>query len=177
MKTFAADERIHANAIAQQRAARATTRRIHRHDGDVAIREVAHEALQQLVVEAGFTRAAGAGEADDRRAALCFRDRPLQLLRGSVVLARGFEQRNRLRQVMVIARIERGAGTERISRLARGGDALHHVVDHSIQAQTPAVFGRVDLFDAVLFERRHFVRSNRAAAADDHPDVVRRPVP
>ncbi len=42
-------ERVHADAVAEQRAAAAATRRVHGDHGDVAIGELPHEAHQQFV--------------------------------------------------------------------------------------------------------------------------------
>ena len=50
-------------------------------------------------------------------------------------------------------------------------DAREHILDHAVEAQAPAVLGRVDLRDAVGLQRRDLVRRNRAAAADHHADV------
>ena len=61
-------DRVHADAVAQQRAAALAARRVDRDDGDAqAVALVEAEAADQLVGERRLARAAGAGDADDRR--------------------------------------------------------------------------------------------------------------
>ena len=110
-------ERVHANAVAEQRAAGAAPRRIHRDHRDLAIREVPHETRQQLVVEARLAGAAGAGDADDRRLVLRAPERAPDLLRGLAFAVRAFEHGDRRRDAPVIANVQRA---ELVARLARG---------------------------------------------------------
>ena len=51
-------------------------------------------------------------------------------------------------------------------------DTREHVVDHAVESEAAAVFGRVDLGDPVGLELGDLRRGNRAAAADHHADVV-----
>ena len=165
-------ERVHADAVAEQRAAGAAARRIDRDHGDLPVREVPHEARQQLVAEARLAGAAGAGDADHRRLVLRAPERAADLvrfLRGLALAVRAFEHGDRRRDAPVVANVQRA---ELVVRLARGAHALHHVLDHRHEAHVPAVLGRVDLLDAVLLQHLDLVRGDRAAAADEHADVL-----
>ena len=59
---------VHADAVAQQRAAGAPARRIDGEQRDTQIRLVQAEALDDLVGQRALARAAGAGDAQNRRA-------------------------------------------------------------------------------------------------------------
>ena len=66
-------DRVHADAVAEQRAAGLAARRIDRQDGDLhCVALVEAEAAHQLVGERALARAAGAGDAEDGRG-LAFR--------------------------------------------------------------------------------------------------------
>ena len=165
-------ERVHADAVAEQRTAGAAASRIDGDDGNLPIGEVPHEARQQLVAEARLTGAARAGDADDRRLMLDAPERAADLirfLRGLALAVRAFEHGNRGGDPAVIANVQRA---EFVMRLACGADALDHVFDHRDQAHAPAVLGRVDLLDAVLLQHLDLVRGDRAAAADHDADVL-----
>ena len=163
-------ERVHADAVAEQRAARAPARRVHGDDGDAAVREETHDAIQDLVGERGLAGAAGAGDADDGR--------PVQRL-GRVrragaprrLLVAQLEQRDRAREVDRVV----GADAPLPSNAGRGdrAHAPEHVLDHAVEAELQAVVRRVDLLDAVGLEFLDLVRRDRAAAADHHADVRR----
>ena len=61
-------DRVHADAVAEQRAARLAPRRIDRDDRDLELVVLVEaEAADQLVGERGLARAAGAGDAEHRR--------------------------------------------------------------------------------------------------------------
>ena len=47
-----------------------------------------------------------------------------------------------------------------------------HVLDHAVEAQLAAVFGAVDLLDAVGFERGDLIGRDGAATAHHHADVL-----
>ena len=157
-------ERVHANAIAEQCSARATTGRIHRDDGDVAIRKMAHEPLQQLIVETRLAGAAGAGQSHDRNAVLHFRQRPADRL----IIAL-FQRRDGLRNLSMITRIQRRECKGRSHRISH---ALQHVIDHPVQTEATTIFGRVDPLDSMTLERFDFVRRNGAATAHDDANVT-----
>ena len=61
---------VHADAVAQQGAAGALSRRVHAQQADFELGIVAHDAQHQFVQEAGFSSPTGAGESDDRNVAL-----------------------------------------------------------------------------------------------------------
>ena len=159
-------KRIHADTVAQQRAARAPLRRVHGDDGDAAVREAAHDSIQDFVGQRGLAGAAGAGDADDRR--------PVQRLGrvaaqpGHVGLVAQLEQRDGAGQVDGIvgsdgAAFEHGPGHR--------AHAPEHVLDHAVEAEFLAVVRRVDLLDAVGLEFLDLVRRDGTAATDHHPDV------
>ena len=60
---------IHSNTVTQQGAARAPPRRIHRKHGDMHLGVTADESIEDFVGDAALSGAAGAGDADDGRAA------------------------------------------------------------------------------------------------------------
>jgi hypothetical protein len=62
-------QRVHADAIAEQRPAGAPTRRIDGHHRDVTIGVVAQQTTEQLVGQRALARAAGAGDAEHRHPA------------------------------------------------------------------------------------------------------------
>ena len=164
-------QRVHADAVAEQRAAAAAAGRIHRDHGDVAIGELAHEAHQQFVGQRRLAGAAGAGDADDRRALdRAAHGAPQRLARRGVGFA-ALEGGDGARDLLVVARTDRPELERRPRRLAH---AREDVLDHAVEAQLAPVLGRVDPLDAVGLEFLDFVRRDRAAAADDDADVRRR---
>src|SRR5262249_5813606 len=141
---------VHANAVAEQRAARAATRRVHRDDGDLLAREVPHEAAEQLIVEARLASAARAGDAENRRTAARTRNRATNLLDGGFGAHRALQHGNRARELPMILRIDRA---ELVHRTRHCANARDDIRDHADEPHAPPVFGRVDLLDAVLLER------------------------
>ena len=163
-------EAVHADAIAEQRPARATAGRVDRHHGDLCIGEVPHEALQQLVVERTLAGAAGAGDPDHRCAPHIGRDRLTDLppdRRLGVICA--LEHRDRATDVPVVARFERLVF---VARATARPDPLHHIADHADETERAAILRGVDLLDAVALERLDLVRRDRPAPADHHADVL-----
>ena len=123
-----------------------------------ALREVPHQARQQLVGQARLARAAGAGDADDRHLVPRARQRPADLLRLRV--ARSPSAPSSTEMVRAIRPWSRAlSGPELVGGLAHRGDAREHVVDHAGQAHAAAVLGRVDLLHAVALERLDLVRA------------------
>ena len=163
-------ERVHADAVAEQRAAAAASRRVHRDDGDVAVREVPHEAHQQFVGQARLARAARAGDADDRRRACAARHGAAQRF----AAARARPRRARAPRSCARSaggRADRPGRTRTRPRRPRA--RAEDVVDHAVEAELAAVLRRVDALDAVGLELLDLVRRDGAAAAHDHADVLR----
>jgi hypothetical protein len=99
---------VHADAIAEQRAAAAPARRVHRHHGDLGLRELPRQARQQLIREARLARSAGAGDADHRRLVARAGHGPADRLRVGAGRAAGpFQHRNGPRDQSVVTGIER----------------------------------------------------------------------
>ena len=158
-------ERVHADAIAQQRAAGAPPGRVHRDDGDLAVREEPHDPVQDLVGQRGLAGAAGAGDAEHRR--------PVQCLGGKAAYPR--------HQRLVATLLQRGYGTRQPDGIVRRDGvavecrpraALHpaeHVADHSVEAQAQAVVGRVDLLDAIGLEFLDFMRARSCRRRPPRP--------
>jgi hypothetical protein len=167
-------ERVHADAVSQQRAAGTSSRRIDGDHGDLPVGKRTRETQQQLVGERALARAARARETDDRRALLSRHERgdrtPQIVAFRLVVVPAAFEQRDGARDgAMIAGRRDRGG------RPARGlppADAREHILDHAGEPETATVLRRVDLGHPVAFERGDFVGRDRAAAADDDADVV-----
>ena len=88
--------------------------RIHRHDGDLQVRERAHQAREQLIGEARLSRPAGAGNADDGRLVPGPRQSAADLFPGGRGLLRPLEHRDRPGDGAVVAGIQ---GPELVLRL------------------------------------------------------------
>src|SRR5260221_1556699 len=162
-------DRIHANAVAEQRTAGFPPRRIDRENGDAEpVFLVEPEAAHQLIGERGFSRASCTGYAKRRygkRMGL-LQHLPAQFF-GGAELKGGDESRpgpsgtgwygleglrRVLRQVLVAA--------------------LEHVVDHALQAPLLTVLGGVNARDAVGLKLADLVCDDHAAAAAEYLDVL-----
>ena len=143
-------DRVHADAVAEQRAAALPARRIDADDGDLQrVVLVEAKAPDQLVGEARLAGAAGAGDADDRRLRGARRGAQLvaQRRRRGAALERGDQAGEGASRRFVAAADRRQRGR----RLRREVDvaAHHHLADHPGQAHALAVLGAVDALDAV----------------------------
>ncbi len=58
-------ERVHPDAVAEERPARPRPRRVHGEDRDANVWKVGEQAPDEFVGERALSRAAGAGDADD----------------------------------------------------------------------------------------------------------------
>ena len=170
-----AAQRVHADAVAQQRAAGAATGGINRNHRHAHLREVGQEAVEQLVGDAGFAGAAGAGDADHRGG--LFGSGPLLAQHGQL----GFGVQAVFQRAEHAAdgdlvfhgRFGAGRGAGFIGAGGAGvGDALYDILDHFHQAQLHAVVGVVDALDAVGFQLADFFRGDGAATAGDHADMA-----
>ena len=170
---FAA-QRIHADAVAQQRAAGAATGGVDRHHGDAHLGKIGEEAVQQFIGDRRFAGAAGAGDAHDR----CLAAGQLPFLAQMHQL--GFVQRTFLNgaehvadgdfvEVALVGDID---AMRLFHRLARGAGAAHHVLDHRDQAHVHAVVRVIDALDAVGLQFADLFRGDGAAAAAEHADVA-----
>ncbi len=134
---------------------------------------MAHQPRQQLIGQARFPCAAGAGNTDHRDARPGTSDGAPDLL-GLRLAVPGalrnspFQDRDRPAHLCVIARIE---GTKLIGGPPDRAHPRENVVDHSIQTEFATVLRGVDLFHPVTLERLDLLRGYRSAAADDHANV------
>ena len=162
-------DRVHPDAVAEQRAAGLAPRRIDRDHRDVeAIALVEPEAPHQLVGERALPGPAGAGDAErgDRKLVGLLHHLVAELA-GGAALERGDQPRERA----PVARLDR----LQILRCVRREilvAALDHVVDHALEAHLLAVLGRVDACDAVVVQGRDLRRHDHPAAAAEHLDVL-----
>src|SRR5690606_19911897 len=164
-------ERVHADAVAQQRAAAAATGRVHRRHGDAHLRVGLQEAVDQLVGDAGLAGTAGTGEADHRRvlsvvlpaATQCFQRLLVQL-----TVLDGAEHAADPDLVVLVRHA--GLAEARVAEfglaaVAGRSGATHHVLDHRHQAHVHAVVGVVDALDAVVVQLADLLRRDGATAA------------
>ena len=163
---------VHADAVAQQRAAGLAAAGVDADDGHAQrVVLVEPQAADQLVRQARLAGAASAGDAQHgcflrRRGGL---DGLHQLGIGLAVLQRGDELRQRAPRGFGLAL----DGFDLLGCVA--GDVLvaahHHLADHSSQAHALAVLGAVDAAHAVVVQLADLGRHDHAAAAAEHLDV------
>ena len=115
---LAVRQRIHADAVAEQRAARAAPGRVHRDDRDAAFREEPDHAVQEFVRQRGLAGTAGARDADDGR--------PVQGLGGVAAQAR--DRR-------LVALLEHGDRAGKIHRVVRGNAAALELAGAALHAR------------------------------------------
>ncbi|MNS48889.1 hypothetical protein D3C72_814750 [compost metagenome] len=159
---------VHADAIAQQRAAGLALGGVDREDRDRALREVVQVAPHQFVGEAALAGAAGAGDAQDGRLARFGQGAQgrHQRLAGAV-LGGGDGPGDRAgRADLHRTGLRHAALGHAVVTLA------HHLVDHALEAQQAAVFRREDLRHAVGLELGDLGRHDHAAAAAVDADVA-----
>jgi hypothetical protein len=166
-------DRIHANAVAQQRATGLAPRRVDRDDRDVqGIALVEAEAAHELVGQRALARAARAGDAERGRLGLGRGRHELgaQLLRDRPVLEAGDEPRQRVRAFEASSLAQRGQRRGQVLRQidVAGGDDL---VDHALQPEALAVLGREDARHTVVVQLLDLGRHDHTAAAAEHLDV------
>ena len=98
-------DRIHANAIAEQRAAGLTARRIDRDDGDLELIVLINaEATNQLVGQRRLPGTTGAGDAEARRVGFC--GEVVQLLDGRRISCAGLKHGDPTREGVAVAGFE-----------------------------------------------------------------------
>ena len=156
-------DRIHAYAIAQQRAARLAPGRIYREHGDAKlVALVETKAAHELIGQRALARAARTGDAQYGGAAL-FR----RLANRPPIEVAELEGGDHLRERAGIA------GLELVRRVLREVEvaARQHVVDHALQAHALAVFRRVDARHAAVVQLLDLGRHDDAAAAAEHLDM------
>ena len=187
-------ERVHPDAVTQERPARPPPRRVHRQDGDVHVVEVVQDAPHQFVGQSRLARATGAGDAEDgdRRAwgvggGLDLRHRAVAGGLGRTLLHGGQRPRDAphvrgtgrgrhdlgLVGVLPVLRppLPSPRSPQRVE-VAR----LHHRRDHALQAHPHAVLRGEDLGDAVGLQLLDLLGDDDAAATAEHLDVARAPL-
>ncbi len=157
---------VHADAVAQQRAAALAPARVDADQGHAQrIALVQAQAADELVGEAALARAAGAGDAEhgNARAGRGVGQRGLEAGVGGAVLERGDGLRERAPGGVAVA-LQRG---HVLGCLRREVDvAAHHdLADHALQAHALAVLGAVDARHAVVVQLAHLGGHDDAAAA------------
>ena len=167
-------DRVHAEAVGQERPAGATARRIDEEHPDAAIRELPAEAAKDLVDQAALARPPRPGEADHGRTRpASLGEAAADLGGGRGVAARGeFEGADQAcdRQRPV----DREPAELRLYVRRRAPDALSDDLSgHPLQAETSPVFGAEDARHAVGVKRLDLVRHDHAPATSVHPDVSR----
>src|SRR5690606_2073104 len=180
-----ATQRVHADAVAQQRAAGAAAGRVDRDHRDPHLREAGEEAVEQLVGDRGLAGAAGAGDADygggagngNRETGTGGPRRPL--LAELVKL--------RLGELAVLQRTEHAPNPDLIfkrrqspgSRFPVPGSRppgflrpRHHILDHLHQPHLHPVIRVIDALDPVLLQLGDLLRRDGPAAAGEDADVA-----
>ncbi len=163
-------ERVHADAVAEQGSAGAPPGRVDRQHGDLQLVLIVQpEPADQFVGEARLARAAGAGEAENRRLLLrCVGKDGPDLGGAGAVLARRDDARER--PPVAPRKSGRIGGQPRGEIEIGAGD---DVVDHPLQAHDLPVFRRVDAGDPIGVELGDLVGHDHPAAAAEHLDVGR----
>ena len=164
---------VHADAVPQERPTGFAARRVaaqHRHP---RLPEVVQDAHDQLIGQGGLARAAGAGDADNRHPAAADLRRKLRPQPGQVAVLKRLGHlggRDQVGHQVLVVRRER---IEREIEAAHGGEVQlpNQVVDHALQPQAGAIFGRVDLGDAIGFEFPDFLRHDHPSPAAEDLDV------
>ena len=123
-------QRVHADAVTEQRAAGAPARRVHRHDRHPPIRKVADDAAQDFVGQRGLAGSAGAGDAEHGRPVERLGRRAAQPRDGGLVAL--LEQRDRARKRDRVVRRHLAALEQRARRRAH---APEHVLDHAVEPE------------------------------------------
>ena len=163
-------QRVHADAVAEQRAAGQAARGIDAEDRHGGVVRALQEAQHDLVDERRLARAAGARHADDGGAR--GPRQGVDRLRGGTAASVLPSKSSRSIWVSSVPRrrcslgvdlgeggLERHLGGRREVRL------LEHVVDHALEAELAAVLGAEDAVDAGRVQRLDLLGNDHAAAA------------
>ena len=166
-------DRIHADAITQQRAARFSPRRVDRDDRDSELVVLVEaEAADELVGQRAFSRASRARDSHHRRLAR-FRHAQqfiAELRRNRARFEPGDHSRQRLVGEIGVAVLERPEVRGQVVAQVdvAGADDL---VDHSLQPEALAVFRRKNARHAVRVQLFNLGGDDHAATAAEHLDV------
>ncbi len=167
-------QRIHADAIAEQRAARTPPRRIDREHCDAHVGECVQEAQHQFVDDGRLARSAGTGEAD--HGCLAAGEFPFLAaarefgLAEMAFLDRGQEVADRDFVLDVRTGLD-GLFLARAARLGRRARAAHDILDHRDKTKVHAVVRVIDALDAVGLEFLDLFRRDRPATAREHANM------
>ena len=172
-------DRVHPDAITQQRAPRLPPRRVDRDDREPQpVLVVEPEAAHDLVGERALPGAAGAGDAERRRLRLR-RRREQHLARvrrhGPRLEARDHPRQRPRSRVVAAGDERRRVGRQVVREIGVAG--RDDLVDHPLQAELLAVFRGKDPRDAVVVQLGDLGRHDDAAAAAEHLDVRRAALP
>ena len=165
-------DRVHANAVTEQRATALAARRVDRDHGHAqAVVLVEPQAADQLVGQRRLAGTARAGDAEHghrcERGACAHRSHQRRI--GLAVFQCGDQLSQRTPGGFVVA----SDGVERARRMLRKAviAAHHHLADHSLQPHALAVLGAVDARHAVGLQLADLVRHDDATATAKHLNV------
>jgi hypothetical protein len=165
---------VHADAVAQQRAAALAPARVHRQHGDAqTVVLVEAQAADQLVGQRALACAAGAGDAQHRGLLRHLGQLGLEAGVGLAVLQRGERLRQRAPGGLAMA-LQRRDGLGRVRREVVV-TAHDHLADHSLQAHALPVLGAEDAH-AMLGQVGDLGWDDHATAAAEHLDVRAAPL-
>ncbi len=156
-------DRVHADAVAEERTATAATGGVDRDDRDAElVLLVDAEAAHQLVGERRLARTPGAGDAEHGHTAADGG--------AAQLVARAVVDRAELQRGDGAGQRERGAGGQLLDRWRPlrhqiGGRLLEHLVDHPLETDGPAIVGREHLGHAARLEQLDLVAHDDPATA------------
>jgi len=167
-------DRVHADAVTQQRAAGALARRIDGDNGELELVVLVEtETAHEFVGERGLAGATSAGDAEGRHLGLgrSVDDRLADVFAIATVLERGDDLCQR-------TAITLGQRLEHLVRLLRRGigqievRALDHAVDHALQTELGTVLGREHMGHAVVVQFLDLGRDDHATTTAENLDVL-----
>ena len=135
---------------------------------DLTLREMAHETLQQLIIEARLAGTPGAGDADHGHVVACWCERAAHALGLAARLRLALESSDGPGDEGAVVRIER---CELVAGPRGRAHPADRILDHALEAHAAPVLGRIDLLDPVALEGGDLGWGDRAAAAHDDPYV------
>jgi len=165
-------QRVHADAVAQQRSTSAPSGRVHGEHGNAHLGITSEKAVQKLVSDAAFACAARTCDADHRHVARLHVPFFAELSKRGLVKQALFNRGNHLRDIDGVVR---GYIIRDHRRTTIFLGTRNEIVDHLVETHLHAVVRVIDSLDSVSHELRNFFRGDRAAASAENLDVRRIP--